>query len=766
MAEKTQGEKIDETNELDDVATAQSAIEQPAGDEPEQQNEGARQEPTEMDDGAEVEAGNEDVRPKRATGKKAKSSAKKAPATDQTVEVDAPPLEKSLGELAQEIAVVSVRDRQLQQIDTAGTRFKNWLGSSTQVGRGKLLPGVRPSANSVQQIEVQLEQADDEMTAAQARKELRALRSSRRSWMTVIKTAEETAREKQEASALSELQLKGLSHWVSQFDRSYQWKVQARMDQQLAKAESDLRAYESSVRNVEEFEPGRLLELRKRFHKIAGQPLLIVIPLALITLFLPVLFQIPKLDSLRTFYDPRLSAPIIILVVAAIVTSVLLIRRALGRDTIQNATIAKWVVVAIILGLFIVAMPVIEDAVRADLIPFLEKYQWRILWILAALVATWTLLSLTLYYQGWSQYRRGVENQLAKLQAVIAGYVETQQEVNRLSLLYEQVSEWLKILAHVLYRPWATHEEWQKSKNLSPEFNDLPFSLRIAQVDDQSGAKSAELERIIASKLLVQGWRADAFRDLVHHVAADMGIGSDKLSTEQLDKDLPHQTNNTRNILRNYLEASAKSMKNEPGNTDTKNRYLIEVARSRLAELIEQTQSVALSAARPSVNQIISNPLDAIQDDSAALSSGDRSQNWDGFLKESLGTEEIVQPPLSILNFTPEGQMEKAGEKSRTFVLIPQRLADALPEPTSGIEMVRVTDNSARAVEIIARMDVAGPLKASSLRLFSKPAPVVSRQRAKAQMKETIAQPLCENCHDPSCPASLDSRSRCANEQF
>jgi hypothetical protein len=654
-------------------------------------------------------------------------------------------------------------DRVYQKPSTAVGRWKKWLGGTTSIGpAGRVSPqetGVPASPGEATLSEPQ------GLTPAQARKELKALKSSRRSWTAVIKNAEKTAEESQHEISLLERQLSAMNDWIAQFDRSFQWKVQQRMDQQLARAQADLKAYEESVKNVQEFEPGRLVELRKRFHLMVGQMFLIVFPLGVLTVLLPILFEIPKLEVLEAFYDPRLSAPIVFLAVAAVVTTVLLVRRALGRDTLKNSTILRWIIFAVVAGLVILILPSLEDVVRSDLLPFVEARQWTILSVLAVAFLLWTLLSLALYYQGWSQYRRGVQNQLAKLQAVISGYVESQQEVNRLGILYRQAGEWLSILAHVLYRPWVSHPDWEEARGIGGDFADVPFALRIAHVDDETGAKSAELERIIASKLLVQGWRAEAFKDLVHEVSQDLGVGSDKLSIEQLDKDLPHQTNNTRNILRRYLEGSAQSFGVEDGEKIKENRYLVEVARKRLGYLIQQTQSVALAAARPQVKQIIHDPLGSLSNDGDAAGMGDSSQNWDGFLKESLGTEDIVQPPLSILNFTPQGQMDKTGEEPRTFIIVPQRLADAMPSNIdSAITMAPVADDSARPVEIIVRADVAGPLPASALRLFGKGVQSgTSDLRGASKPKETVADSVCPSCHDPSCAASTDARRNCVN---
>jgi hypothetical protein len=662
-------------------------------------------------------------------------------------------------------SIVSTPQRQLQVPDSAISRFRRWLGGSTVVGKPLQNPSPKMEASDPQAATIEVsEQEDHGLSAEDATEELDALEKSRVEWSEYLVAQEQVAQDLKDRIGHQESQLNDLNTWVSQYGRSYQWRVQERMDQQLAKAEADLQAYENSARNVEEFEPGRLVELRKQFHKLIGLPTVVALLVAVSIILLPILFRIPKLDALETFYDPRLSAPIIFLAVAAIVTVVLLVRRALGKDRIQNVTIARWILLAFFLGLLVIAMPTLEVPIRNNLIPFIEEYLLFILGVIAAVVLTWVLIALSIYYQGWSQYRRGVENQLARLRAVISGYVETRQEVNRLSLLYQQTADWLEILAHALYRPWAVDPTWEEKRRVESDFKDLPFSLRIAQVDDQAGAKSAELERIISTKLLVQGWRAQAFEDLINHIALDLGIGVSKFNVETLDRDLPHQTNNTRNVLRGYLDASAGREGESIEEHSERNPHLVEVARQRLKVLIQQTQSVALSAARPSVSQMIQNPLDSIDFEGNSSSRRQLSEDWDSFLKESLGTEEIIKPPLSILGLSSKGKMNKAGENPFTFIVIPERLRKALPDEANGVsEIVAVSDYTARPVEIIARMDVSQPLEPVDLRLLeAEPDHGVSDQR-RTSTREIKASAICPECHDHTCPASVNPALPCVN---
>jgi len=654
------------------------------------------------------------------------------------------------------------RTPQLQKPDTAGSRLRTWLGGTTAAGKPV---AIQENAVTIATAAAAPREEGPLLTPASARKELRALKSSRRSQTTVVKNAEENAQKVQEEITANDKSVAAINDWVGRFDRSFQWKLQQALDRQLTQAKRDLTAYEASAKNVQEFEPGRLVQLRKRFHRSAGIFFFLSLPLALLVVLLPILFRIPKLDALETFYDPRLSAPIIILTVVAVIGTVLLVRRGLGKDTVKNSTIVKWVAAAVLIGLVILVLPALQEMIRQVVIPFLEQHRVAILLAIVAAVTLWTVISLAVYHQGWSTYRRGVATQLAKLVAVIDGYVESRQEVHRLELLHEQTNEWLRILAHALYRPWATDPEWEFGRPKGSQFQDFPFALRVAEVEDPVGAKSAELERIIASKLLVQGWRADAFKDLVTQVGVERGLAADAFSVASLDKDLPHQTNNTRNVMRTTLEDAA-NVTGEGGDAPPKSRFLIEVARSRLLELIEQTQSVALSAARPNVRQIVFDPLEHVALDSGTVTDGDQSQNWDGFLKESLGAEEIAQPPLSILNFTPEGQMEKVGETPTTYILIPQRLAGALPEEGyQGIQMVPVSDNSSRPVEIIARIDVAGSMEGSRIRLLTK-TERLPRESGPGATGAMPGQNLCRTCFDPTCPASVDAAKSCVNADW
>jgi hypothetical protein len=300
----------------------------------------------------------------------------------------------------------------------------------------------------------------------------------------------------------------------------------------------------------------------------------------------------------------------------------------------------------------------------------------------------------------------------------------------------------LEILAHSLYRPWKTHPDWESAREFESHYSTFPFALRVAQAQEERDSRMAELERLVGGRLMIQGWRADAFNDMVQNVGLEMGMQEGKFTTDFLDADLPHETNNSIALLLRYLEHSAKAesdgkvdlettVVDENGKTSIKpsDKYLVEVARERLLDLIEKTQSIVLSEARPRVLHIQDDPLADLREDQGGILEYDPTHSWDEFLKESLGTDEVAQPPMGILNFSEKGRISRVQEDPSSFIITPKRLYSSLPPAQSEkISIVAVGDEKARAVEIIARVDVVGPLSFDQIALLSGDTPIVVEQ--------------------------------------
>lgn len=533
-----------------------------------------------------------------------------------------------------------------------------------------------------------------------------------------------------------------IQEFISKVERSYFWKVQQKMEQGLSEARTDLETFEQAVKDVTIPEPGLLIKLRKAFHKVVGITALLTGLVAAFTIFYPIVAYLRAPQWLQTIFDSTAFSSILVAMVVAAYGIIFLVRKFGGKQAFPVRRIILFTVIVVALAALFISWPVIEPEISETVIPFLQAYTWQILTACGSLFLFVLLVALLVYYSGWSGFRRDVAVQLTNLSNVIQGYVKTKQEVDRLEKLYKQTSDWLEILAHSLYRPWKIHPDWESTREFENHYSTFPFALRVAQAKEERDSRMAELERLVGGRLMVQGWRADAFNDMVQNVGLEMGMQEGKFTTDLLDADLPHETNNSRALLLRFLDHSAKSefegkvdldttALDENGKSSLKpsDKYLVEVARERLLDLIEKTQSIVLSEARPRVLHIQDDPLAELREDQGGIEEYDPTHSWDEFLKESLGTDEVAQPPMGILNFSEKGRVSRVQEDPSSFIITPKRLYSSLPPSQSEkISIVAVGDEKARAVEIIARVDVVGPLSFDQIALLSGDAPVATEQ--------------------------------------
>jgi hypothetical protein len=593
--------------------------------------------------------------------------------------------------------------------------IKSWFTPKVRAVEEETEP-VSPQL-SPEELEKRVEESTKELAASEARiTEIQAINQEKQLLAESLKTR------------VDEIQ-----DFISRVERSYFWRVQKRMESDLALAKGDLANFQEAVKNVETPETGRLIELRKSFHKSVAVSALITGIIAAITFFYPIVAYISAPDWAQTIFESDAFSSLLVALVVAAYGIIYLIRRFGGREKFPVSWIVVFtVIIALLVALFI-SWPEIGPEFLQTIIPFLQTFLWQILTACVAALALAVIVSLLVYYQGWSIFRRDVTELLTKLSNVIEGYVKTQQEVSRLENLYKQTSDWFEILAHSLYRPWKTHPDWEGTREFESHYSTFPFALRVAQAKEERDSRMAELERLVGGRLLVQGWRADAFDDMVDNAGLEMGLQEGKFTTEVLDADLPHQTNNSRALLLRFLKNSAKSQMagkldletavvDENGVTSVKpsDRYLVEVAKVRLLDLIDKTQSIVLSEARPRVLHIQDDPLEELREDQGGIEVYDPTHSWDDFLKESLGTDEVAQPPMGILNFSEKGRISRVQEDPDSFIITPKRLFASLPPTRSEkIVIVPVGDEKSRAVEIIARVDVVGPLAFDQIALLS-----------------------------------------------
>jgi hypothetical protein len=337
--------------------------------------------------------------------------------------------------------------------------------------------------------------------------------------------------------------------------------------------------------------------------------------------------------------------------------------------------------------------------------------------IIGAVVQGWAIPVFAIlgasisYYSKWSEFRRTVVEQYTKLDNVVNGYIITKQEIVRLEGLYEQLVEWIEILAHAAYRPWRVNQRWTSKEELRSASENMPRALRVAQAIESDPADTARLESKIGELLLTQGWRSQAFLESLDSISELRGLTTEHLSIDKLERDLPHQPNKTRElILESYRSID-----------DTDGSFLEKVARHRVEELASRSQAFALSEAQPKVEQLIEDPLRVLLGSQLEESSTVITAEWDDYLSRGLSLSEENQPPLSPLSFTESGIMNKSSAPN-AFVLAPSKVAEKLRAIASTSVELRALEQSETTprAEIVLRVDVAPPTAFEHVHLVSK----------------------------------------------
>ena len=533
--------------------------------------------------------------------------------------------------------------------------------------------------------------------------------------------------------------------WLEGLKRSYYWKLEQRMEQNLVQARADIAEYEGLVRALELPEKGTLRSLREKFHKGLSVTFLTFAIPAFLLFFIP---WFSRVDLFRWLLDVLRSPLFILLIVTigAVVAGVaLLLRKVLGTKKISGKKTTKWALISMLIPAAIYGLYRIKEFLLLVVTPVIEEIRPTVLWALLILFVFLTLALLIIYYQGWSVFRRTVTEEVSRLENVAAGYVKTRQELARLEFLYGQTIDWMKLLAHTLYRPWKIHPEWKSPNQAQTVSESFPLALRVAQAVENDASESAQLRRTIATRLLVQGWRTAAFEDSLSQIGKYLGYEPDKVNPELLDADLPHQPNNARKLVLEYFEHSAETahagtldLSNVPpseesvrGKPMASDVYLVEVARDKLRFLIEKTQGSALAQARPSVQQIVKNPLAELTESPTEVESLELSP-WDNFLSEGLGIEDPTQPPIGVLSFTDEGKRARSASGVSSKVLVPGRFSQSMPKPTDeSLQVVAIEDQAQNPpAELMLRFDAVGPMPFSHVTLI---------QNANTSRREVIA---------------------------
>lgn len=443
-----------------------------------------------------------------------------------------------------------------------------------------------------------------------------------------------------------------LNEWINRQRTSFLWKVLSRMQSNTDAVNSKLKEFQEYVNSIKVPESGELQKLRKRFHKGLLRAWLLIFAIAGILLYLPKLAE--KLSG--------------------------------------NNMLVKFVTN--------------QNYPSSSRILFTAGY---------ALVLT--LVSLLIqYYRDWSAFERKVILTLWKLDEISKGVRHFRDEQARLAVLYPQVRDWLEIIGNSLHKPWKIDEKWLRSNLNEIPQNDFPYSLRIAQAQEDDKSSSLALRRDAAERFLIRGWRSRVFTEQVRVAQELMGMTADRLNVESLDSDIALSPGGPRAIVREKIKDDA---------------LLSTVAKRQLIPLMKIVQVDSIATARPPVSENRTDILESLMPDDLGLGV-DREVPWDSFLTQSMGDAQKPRTPLSLLAFSESGRQVGHHDRSKSIFISPDRLIVNVPKNDSSF-VYGYNETTRLPMDIVVRMDIVGPLPQDDVLILERSIEEIEQDRSTYQ---------------------------------
>ncbi|MFT4220523.1 MAG: hypothetical protein QM611_08410 [Microbacterium sp.] len=400
------------------------------------------------------------------------------------------------------------------------------------------------------------------------------------------------------------------------------------------------------------------------------------------------------------------------------------LRRGFHRTMLIAWSVGALLAVLAGIGMALVARQASRDP-SFEPTPWLYGLRVAMLAIVSAVVLT-TLGALIRYHVGCSRFERRVALQRARLVQLGRNSRHARQEATRLASLHRQTVDWLVLLSRAIHRPWHVPEKWTLRQHYEAARGAMPFALQVATVDDDDYAATARLRGIMTDQLVVRGWRHDAFESLVREVALERGVGGGAFGLTALDEDLPHSSNHTRQMLLAALDDEA---------------VLTRVAGPRLNALVKVAQRDDLRGGRPHVSVLGDNPLGALVRQADSVDGGG-DLPWDDFLLGSLAGRSDPVTPLSATSLADLEVGERHHERVHSYLVLPQRLESKLRFAShSPVSVVPVGEGAVAPADITWRVDIAGPVPQSAVRLWS----ARGARRSQAPAARIVAPPQVED---------------------
>jgi hypothetical protein len=484
-----------------------------------------------------------------------------------------------------------------------------------------------------------------------------------------------------------------VEEWYQKQKNTIFGQLIGRVDEQIAIANADLAAQEKFVKPEIPNEVDRI-KYRKTFHSELLRRFRFNSSVIFAFLLIPVIFS--ALDAIGVLTLIGIAIYPILGAVIAVFTILFVVGRRFRTSSEKwpPRRMATWIAFGVAVAALVAFWPTIglfaKIAVKSAFFPsafqvILFFVGWFLLGFLRALLK---------YHLNYKKYFNRIADAHAELQWRSKGTLHVRSGIRRLELSRQQIEYWAIVMGYHLRTPWKLESKDAIENKWAALATSFPVSVRIAQARGVFGSEGADMQKAIALVMQDQsrnGWRV-ANLDSYRTNASRFNNLPYQINWDSIDGDSPSAPNGSRKTLLDFV-------KNE--------NFLLEHGIEKVADLIPEVQNKILEAAELQVVAIGPNRGQATE------------QNWDQHLELSIGDPALGSPPLANFAFRPAYLNEGLNNAIVSLISGPERLLNKVRSRAgnkvpASVELIDTHDQSARNIDLVLRIDIAGVEKSIS----------------------------------------------------
>jgi hypothetical protein len=363
---------------------------------------------------------------------------------------------------------------------------------------------------------------------------------------------------------------------------------------------------------------------------------------------------------------------------------------------------------------------------------WLNVFSWPIWVVLLAGLATYLLiflLALLAYHRKWSGFWSLLRTERARTAIYRDAITQLRQENQRMKGTHDQVPTYLRLMSEVIHRPWtmtAAHAggaEMRADVRVDaaivstwgvfsrPDTARIPSLMRLAETPSGGGGPEAnELVRRSIVRILHQGWRREAYEQLLREAEIIRGIPAGTFTPERLDRE-PR-------VRESFLQALVDG------------QAQVSAGMTHLRDLYSRIQEDLIEQVHPKVQRLDPDPLmglDLSIDLLEEMEVGDTG--WDELLCSILGAPAAWSPTA----FTLAGLSNDPVVHARAYG--PVRFAENDVDPS--VAYLSQKDLVASSLEMTVRIDTLPErVSPSHLHAFVEPLDLGTQQPETEEVDE------------------------------